>query len=86
MTYQESLFPPTAFKKYFMMPVWPWISLQRENYFRQSPSTSSNQCHNKPVLVPPSKPPDPVEDLYGGQTYDLKIRVDIWTSMDVVPV
>ena len=39
-----------------------------------------------PVLVPPCKPPDPVKDIYDGQTYDLKTRVDIWTSMDVVPV
>ena len=42
--------------------------------------------HNKPVLVPPCKPPDPVKDLYDGQIYDLKTRVDIWTRMDVVPV
>ena len=48
--------------------------------------TSSSQCHNKPVLVPPRKPPDPMKDLYDGQTYNLKTRVDIWTSMDIVPV
>ena len=46
----------------------------------------SIQCHNNPVLVPPSKPPDHVKDIYGGHTYDLKTRVDIWTSIDVVPV
>ena len=45
-----------------------------------------SQCQNKPVLVPPSKPPYPVKDLYDGQTYDLKTSVDIWTRMDVVPV
>ena len=44
------------------------------------------QGHNNPVLVPPRKPPDPVKDLYDGQTYDLKTRVDIWTRMDVFPV
>ena len=44
------------------------------------------KCHNNPVLVPPRKPLDPVKDLYDGQTYDLKSRVDIWTRMDVVPV
>ena len=27
-----------------------------------------------------------MKDLYYGQTYDLKTRVDIWTRMDVVPV
>ena len=48
--------------------------------------TSSSQCHNNPVLVPPCKPPGTVKDLYDGQTYDLKTRVDIWTRMDVVPV
>ena len=48
--------------------------------------TSSSQCHNNPVLVPPRKPPDPVKDHYDSQIYDLKKRVDIWTRMDVVPV
>ena len=48
--------------------------------------TSSSQCHNNPVMVPPRKPPDPVKDLYDGQTYDLKTRVDIRKRMDVVPV
>ena len=37
-------------------------------------------------MVLPRKPPDPVKDLYEGQTYDLKTRVDIWTRMDEVPV
>ena len=49
-------------------------------------STRYSQCHNNPVLVPTRKPPDPVKDLYDSHTYDLKTRVDIWTSMDVVPV
>ena len=48
--------------------------------------TSSSQCHNNPVLVPPRKPPDSVKDIYDGQINILKTRVDIWTSMDVVPV
>ena len=47
---------------------------------------SSSQCHNNPVLVLPHKPPDAVKDLYEGQTYDLKKKLDIWTRMDVVPV
>ena len=49
-------------------------------------STSSSQCHNNPVLVPPCKPPDHVKNLYDVQTYDPKKWVDKWTSMDVVPV
>ena len=68
------------------MSMWPWISLERESFWIWSPRTSSSQCHNNPVLVPPCKPPDPVKDLYDGQTYDPKTRVDIWTSKDVVPV
>ena len=42
-------------------------------HWRQSMRTRSSQCHNNPVLVPPCKPPDPVKDLYDGQTYDLNI-------------
>ena len=48
--------------------------------------TSSSQCHNNPVLVTPSKPPDSLKDLYDGQIYDLNKRVDIRTRMDVIPV
>ena len=48
--------------------------------------TSSSQCHNNQVLVPSRKPPDPVKDIYYGQTYDLKKRVDIWTRIDIVTV
>ena len=48
--------------------------------------TSSIQCYNNPVLVPPRKPPDHVKDIYDGQIYYLKTRVDIWTRMNVVPV
>ena len=71
---------------YFMMQMWPWISLERDSCCRWNPGTSSTQCHNNPVLVPPSKPPNTVKDLYDGQTYDPKTRVDIWTRMDVVTV
>ena len=53
---------------------------------RWSLRISSSQCYNKQVLVPPHKPPDPVKDIYDGQTYDLKKMVDIWMRMDVVPV
>ena len=48
--------------------------------------TRYSQCHNNPVLVPPPKPPDPVKDIYDGQTCDLKTRVEIWMRVDVVPV
>ena len=68
------------------MLMWPCISLERESCWRWSLRTSSSQCHNNPFLFPPRKPPNPVKDNYDGQTYDLKKRVDIWTSMDVVPV
>ena len=69
-----------------MMSICPWISLERENCRRWSLKTSYSQCHNNPVFVPPRKPPDPVKDIYDGQTHDLKTRVYIWTRMDVVPV
>ena len=36
--------------------------------------TSSIQCHNNPVLVPPRKLPDPVKYLYDGQNCDLKTK------------
>ena len=71
---------------YFMMSMWPWISLERENFWIWNIKTSSSQCHSNPVLAPPHKPPNPVKDIYDSQTYDLKTRVDIWTRMDVVPV
>ena len=62
------------------MSMWPWISLERESFWRWSPRKSSSQCHNNPVLVPLHKPPDPVKDLYGSNTYDLKTRVDIFAQ------
>ena len=68
------------------MSMWPRISLERESCWRWSLSTSSSQCHNNPVFGPPRNLPDPMKDLYDGQIYDLKTRVDIWTRMEVVPV
>ena len=68
------------------MSMWPWISLERESFWRWNLMTSSSQCLSNLVLVPPRKAPDPVKDLYDGQIYNLKTRVDIWTRMDVVPV
>ena len=86
MTHQESLLSPTAVIYYFMMSVWPWISLEREISWRWSLRTSSSQCHNNSVLVSPCKIPDHVKGINGGQNYDLRTRVDIWTNMDLVQV
>ena len=69
-----------------MMSMWPWIWLERENFSICSLRKSSSQFHNNPVLVPPCKPSDHVKDIYDGQDYDLKTRVNIWTRMDAVPV
>ena len=68
------------------MTMWPWISIERESCWKWILRTTSIQYHNNPVLVPPRKPPDTVKDLYNGQTYELKTKVDIWTRIDVVPV
>ena len=46
----------------------------------------SIQCHSKLIMVPYHKPLDPMMDIYGGQTIDLKKRVYIWMRMDVVLV
>ena len=44
------------------------------------------QSHSNPVLVPNSKPTDPVMNNDDNNTDVLKVRVDIWTRMDVVPL
>ena len=49
-------------------------------------STSSNQCHSKLILVTSHEPPDHIMDICDGQNIDLKIRVDIWMRMDLIPV
>ena len=38
------------------------------------------------ILVPYHKPPDPMMDLYDGQTFDLETSVDIWMRVDVALV
>ena len=43
----------------------------------------SSQCHSKLILVPSHKPLDPMMYLYDGQTFDLKIMVDIWMRIDM---
>ena len=67
-----------------MMLMWPWILIERESYWRWVLRTGTSQCHSNPVFFPNSKPPDPMKDLYEGQTYDLKTRLVIWKRMDVV--
>ena len=74
------------FFHYFMTSVWPWISLERESYWRFILRKRSSQCHSNPVLVPHQKPSNTVKGIYDGWTFDLKKSVDIWTRMDVVPV
>ena len=69
-----------------MMLMWPWIFLERYSCWIWNLRTSSRQCHNNLVLVPPRKPPDHVKDLYDGQTYEQKTRVDIWTMTYSIPV
>ena len=86
MTTKESCSPLMLYILLFMMLMWPWISFERESCWGWILRKSSRQCHNNPVLVPPRKPPDHMKDLYNVQTYDLKTRVDIWMSVDVVPV
>ena len=56
---------------YFMMPVWPWISLDRGGSWSWILSTSSSQCHSKPVLVITCKPPNTVK-------YILKVKLMAW--------
>ena len=51
-----------------------------------NPRTRSIQCHNTLVFISTFKPPNTVMNIYEGHIYDLKTRVDIWKSMDVVPV
>ena len=86
MTHQENLFYYIATFHYFMMLVWPWIFLDSESSWGWISRKRSSHYHNNLVLFLPSKPPDIVKDLYDGQTYDPKTRVDIWTSMEVVPL
>ena len=68
------------------MPVWPWIFIERESSWGCSLRKSFIQCHINTVFAPTSKPSDTMKDIYDGQTYELKTRVDIWTRLDVVPV
>ena len=55
------------------------IALEIDSSLIWSTKTSYRKCHNNLFLVPSCKPPDTVKDLYDGQPYDLKTRVDIWT-------
>ena len=86
MTPKGSFISPNAIYLLFMMPMWTWISLERESCWRCILRTSFSQCHNNPVLVPPREPPDHARILYDGRAYDLKTRGGIWTRVDVVLV
>ena len=33
-----------------------------------------------------NKPPDPMMDIFDGQTFDQKIRMDVRSRMNVIPV
>ena len=46
----------------------------------------SSQYHSKLISVPSNKPLDPMMDIYDGQNFYLKTRVDIWMRMDVITV
>ena len=69
-----------------MLSVWHWILIEREIYWIYSLRKSSRRCHSNILLIPYHKPLDPMMDLYDGQTFDLKITVDILMRMDVIPV
>ena len=86
MTNQDNLFSPTANFHYFIMSVWPWISLERDSYWIWIMNTSYRKYHSNPVLVTPFKSTDTVIYIYDGQLQYLKKIVDKWTSIDVVMV
>ena len=46
----------------------------------------SSQCNSKLISVPSNKPLDPMMDIYDGQNFYLKTRVDMWMRMYVVPI
>ena len=82
MTHQEDLISLLLLFHYFMMLVWPCILLDRESSCRWILRTSSSQCYNNPVLVPPCKPPNHVKYFYDGQTYDLRLWMWFQWSME----
>ena len=73
-------------KESFLSPTAIYFTIERESCWRYNLRSSSIQCHNNPVLVPPHKTRNPVKDIYDGHTDNLEKRVNIWKSMDVVPV
>ena len=86
MIHQDTFFSPNATFSVFIIPVWPWISLEREISKIWILRTRSSQCHSNPVLFPLIKPPNHVMYLYDGHTYDPRTEVYIWMRMDMVPV
>ena len=68
MTPKESLLSPNAIYLLFY-DVYVALDIDWDgSLWTWSLRTSSIQCHNKPVSVPPCKPPDPVRGIYDGQT------------------
>ena len=51
-----------------------------------NPRKRSIQCHSNAIFFLPCKIFNPVVDIYGGQIYQLKTRLDIWMSMNAFPV
>ena len=69
-----------------MMSVWSYISLDINIYLSWSLSTISIKCHNAINLFSSCKPTNLVNEYILRYTYQLKTRLDIWTSMGVVLV
>ena len=61
-----------------------WLFLEREGYCSYIMRTRSSQCHSNLIFVTSRKPLDHMMDIYGGQAFDLKTRVDIWIRMDMI--
>ena len=86
MNRQEYLFSPITNFHCFMCLVWSCPPPESEIYWSWTMRTSSIKNNSKQILVLPRKPPGTFMYFDNGQTYGLKIRVNIWTRIDMVPV
>ena len=69
--------------QYFIILVWPWISIESKSSWSWSMRTKYRQFHNIAQLFPPFKTPNNLMNI--SMTVILVIKkVDIWTSMGVV--
>ena len=68
------------------MSMWPWIHLRGKFIGYEVWGQAPDSVTITQFLFPLLKPPDHVKDIYDGQNYDLKTRVEIWTRIDAVPV